>query len=90
VFANTARFAFNAVNAALTNAAAMFAWNEWALAGIMKTTSKNLKEGMTMKHFGVSLSLFPTSWKIGKVRNKTGKGVYAFGPFRFTWHIVGG
>ena len=38
---------------------------------------------------GASLSIFPTSWEIGKVtiRNKT---VWALGPFRFSIHRVVG
>lgn len=38
---------------------------------------------------GYSLSLFPTSWEVGKarIRNKT---VLAFGPLRFSIHRVEG
>lgn len=38
---------------------------------------------------GLSLSVFPTSWEIGKatIRNKA---VWALGPFRFSIHRVVG
>lgn len=42
-----------------------------------------------MMHHGVGIVIFPTSWKLGFVRNRNDKVVLAVGPVRLCWHKVG-
>lgn len=37
----------------------------------------------------VMVGIAPLSWRIGEVRNKPGKRVYAIGPFRLGLHYIG-
>lgn len=36
--------------------------------------------------FVLMVGIAPTSWRIGMIRNKPGKQVYAFGPLRLSFH----
>lgn len=42
-----------------------------------------------IKHYGLGIVVFPTSWILGRVRQRDDKVVWSIGPIRFCWHKVG-
>ena len=40
------------------------------------------------RHHGLGIVIFPTNWRLGFIRRRTEKVVFAIGPIRLCWHKV--